>query len=109
MAASSKPLCWVLDERMFRQLCAGEVVHLVDAAGQGVRLVLADIGTVPMLRAVLAGTLPQPAGRRFHRAPVTPPLADVRLAALHAQRDAGEIEAGGDVAFLLGLVDRMER
>lgn len=57
-----RPIRVALDERSFRQLCAGEVVILRSHRGEVVELVLADIGVVPMLHAVLDGTRPKDGG-----------------------------------------------
>jgi hypothetical protein len=52
------PLRLRLDEAAFRQLCAGQVVRVVSAGGRRAEIILADIGIVPMLRAVVDGASP---------------------------------------------------
>lgn len=43
----------------FRRLCAGKPVRIISLAERPVELLLDDVGTVAMLRAVLDGALPE--------------------------------------------------
>lgn len=53
------PIYVRLDEAEFRRLCTGKVVELIAVHGEPVRMILADIGTVRMLKAVCDGAAPK--------------------------------------------------